>query len=728
MHRVYQCLLSGLSFLSAASAIAQNCQLFPPGNLYVSDISSCSATLHWTSNNASAKYSVSYKLSNSAQWSPQIYVGSDTLYHFTGLLPGKTYNFSVKAKCSDGSFSQPKRKNGATSACSLPDEVTVDALNSSTAKISISASCFYSNLHVRYKSLNGPFQVLSFAAADSYLVAGLNYDSTYLFQVSTCQFAENIWTLPDTLHLPAPPNVLFILIDDSRYDYFSCNGAPSFFQTPNIDRIANEGVNFKRSYVVTSLCAPSRASIATGLFTLETGVVNDNIALDTTFMTLPAVMKEHGYYSALVGKNHETFLQGSVPEFNYYLEQVGYEKFDGKKWDYNGELKDIDTEYPRTLTDTTIALIQRVTDPFFIWLAPEIPHIPLRPLPAFVGLYNNYVIPWKDDTARYSVNYPSFLYSSNIQYLHGEDLDTTYRHVLEVIAGLDSCIGEILKALDNTGKLDNTLIIFMSDNGYMEGTHWLEGKTHAYEPSMRVPLFVRYPKWFAPSTIVSDQLANNLDIAPTIYEAAQISYTDPLDGFSLRDLYNGTVSRKSFYYLMQHKQGSQLPTTQAIRDLNFKYIKYSCNSDTTEEFFDMVHDSLEITNLVNNSAYESQLQIYRAKFDSIKAAWRDTVPPPLNSCYIENPYTLKQILEQEDITAPEPYVYPTLSAGLVEVFIPWPSAIAKLCNGPGKPCGEWKLTEPFSQITLSSLPDGIYFLNLTFGEKSFTKKLILAHR
>jgi arylsulfatase A-like enzyme len=354
------------------------------------------------------------------------------------------------------------------------------------------------------------------------------------------------------------------------------------------------------------------------------------------------VLGEHGYYTALVGKNHHTFLNGSDPEFEFYMVSDDASENDGKQFNYNDSIIFIDKQYILTLTDTAIGLINKVQDPLFMWLAYKVPHFPIEPLPSFIGKYDGYPIPWPADTARYSQNYPNFIYKGpNNEFLHGYELDTTYRNVLEMIAGLDSCMGEIFKALETSGKLENTLLMFMSDNGYMLGNHWLRNKTFAYEPSMRVPMFMRYPKWFPDSTEIISQFASNLDIAETVYDAAEVNYEEdynqPTEGISLRKLVAGDTARTAFYYLKKHQPTGASPTVRAFRDQHYKYIVHSCVSDTVEEFFDMENDPLELTNEVNNSAYNSLVENYRLKLDSMKVVWNDTLTDVLKKCFIQDP-------------------------------------------------------------------------------------------
>lgn len=710
--------------------MAQNCNLLPPSNLSATGITACSANFNWTSGTTVLKYTVYYRVSGTGQWSTGLNVGSATSYEFTGLLPNTKYEFAVASKCSDGTKSKKVKISVTTLKCTLPEAAELVAINSNTAKITVDAICPFDSLTVKYLPVGGIPKTRTFAAASSYILDELEPGAAYIVRVSTCPKPISNWLVADTLFLPGKPNIILILLDDSRYDYFSCNGAPSFVQTPNIDRIANEGVNFQRAYVATSLCAPSRATIATGLFTLKTGVKDNKGGLDPSFVTIPEVLGTNGYYTALVGKDHRTFFIDDIPEFEYFLESVGFEESDGTMYNYNGTLAYIDKKAELTFTDTAVAIIERVNEPLFLWLSYRVSHIPIEPLPEFDGDYDGFQIPWKPDTAKYTVNFPSYLYgglTQEVGVLHGYTLDTTYRSALESIAGLDSLIGEIFNVLESTDKLENTLIFFMSDNGYMMGSHWLEGKTHAYEPSIRTPLFVRYPQWFAPGSLVKNQFATNMDIAPTVYEAAGINYEGPIDGKSLRTLYDGTFSRQEFYYLMYHTDQAGAPIKRSFRDQYYKYIHYTCNSDTVEEFFDMINDSLEITNLVNNSAYQSIITEYRIKFDSMRIAWYDTIPGIEKDCYIQNPFVLKQLYDEAESEPLKAVIYPNITNAEVEVFIPWESATINLYDSMGRLLRTWITNETYSKLFLGNLPDDIYLLSFSNGNKQQTEKVVIVH-
>ncbi len=714
----------------STNLVAQSCQLNPPTNLTVTNLTTCSAVFNWQSA-VSATFFVSYKLSTSATWSANINAGSNTSYTFTGLQAGKKYNFRVFSKCTDGSRSAKEKKSATLLTCMLPTSFSVAVAGGNSATISVTSSCSFDSLHVRYKTPTSAYTYKNFSGAGTFVIDGLHFDSTYIFSVTTCPVANNNWTSGFTITLPHLPNIIFILIDDSQYNLFSCNGAPSWFHSPNIDRIANEGVNFKNTFCVSSLCAPSRAVFATGLHTVHTGVLLNGVHLDTSFVTVPEVLGKNGYYTTLVGKNHGTFLQDEThPEFDFWLWCLGNEDEANniKNYDYNGVSKVIDKDFMLTITDTAVAIINRVNNPLFMWLAYKVPHLPANPLPWNKGIYNGYPIPFGPDTAKYKVNYPSSTYVSSSQQAHGIGLDTNYRKILEVITGLDSCIGVIINALESTGKLDNTLLIFTNDNGYMLGNHYLLGKTVAYEPSMRLPLFVRYPAWFQAGSIQTNSLALNTDIAPTIYQAAGITANLPaMDGVSLKTQFDGGLTRNSFYYFMFHEVAATLPTVRCVRDKYFKYVYHNCLCDTVEELFDMVNDPLELTNLVNNHNYASTLIAYENKLDSFKLAINDTITATIKPCYISNPSPLREELE-DDVLPTQPIINPDLNTGVVEIFIPWQSADVILYDELGRFISAWKIADQFSTIDLPVLSGGAYFLKISGGGTSVTKKLIVPFR
>jgi hypothetical protein len=198
-----------------------------------------------------------------------------------------------------------------------------------------------------------------------------------------------------------------------------------------------------------------------------------------------------------------------------------------------------------------------------------------------------------------------------------------------------------------------------------------------------------------------------------------------MDGFSLRKLYDKDTTRTQFYYVKKHKDDAGSPSVRAFRDLYYKYIFHSCNSDTVEELFDMVNDPLELTNQINNSAYNSVIQQYRLKYDSMKLAWNDTFPDDQKNCFIKNPIVMKESSDEDEFPEMEPVVYPNITDGMVEIFVPSHMAEARLYDNLGRIRGSWHLSQSVTKVKLPSLPPGLYYFNFLYDGESKSKELIV---
>ncbi|HUM48247.1 MAG TPA: sulfatase-like hydrolase/transferase, partial [Chitinophagales bacterium] len=220
-------------------------------------------------------------------------------------------------------------------------------------------------------------------------------------------------------------------------------------------------------------------------------------------------------------------------------------------------------------------------------------------------------------------------------YLDPQDIPSEYQPYFEMLAGIDVAVGEILQKLEELSLLEKTLVIFTSDNGALFGEHGLSLKRFAYEPSSRVPLFVRYPAWFANETVVTGQLALNVDIAPTILEAAGINGTYSFDGVSLRKLAGGGTTRTSMYYESIFDSFTVvLPSLRSVRTLDAKLVQYGCDH-TTEEFFDLSTDPGEEINEVKNPFYSASVQGLRDQLNNFKLQLNDTLQENILSCYLK---------------------------------------------------------------------------------------------
>jgi arylsulfatase A-like enzyme len=203
------------------------------------------------------------------------------------------------------------------------------------------------------------------------------------------------------------------------------------------------------------------------------------------------------------------------------------------------------------------------------------------------------------------------------------------------MAGVDENLVRIFDALENKNILDSTLIIFTSDNGYLMGEHFLQGKRLPQDESVRVPMFIRYPKWFPAGTINTSDMVLNIDIAPTLFDLAGVPDTIPLDGLSMHKIFTGEESRTSYYYQATSLNDSAV-NCRSVRSLHYKYTFYYCD-ELTEEFFDLVNDPEENTNLINDASHQSLIHQYRQKMDSFKTALGDDIVEDISLCHIANP-------------------------------------------------------------------------------------------
>ncbi len=315
------------------------------------------------------------------------------------------------------------------------------------------------------------------------------------------------------------PNILLIIVDDGRYADYQATGGPSWFNTPTISRIANEGANFKNTYAVFSLCEPSRVSILTGLYPHHSGYVANKQLYDTTILTMARILKDDGYYTGIVGKflnsNSKDANSFVFPknDFSYYLAYDGEGGYSPQTFTFNGKDTLLNENVSLAINDFGVHFLESVpsNSPFFLMFCPRAPHTPYKAFPGYKNAYHSNAVSFPTNFHGYVKNYPSYLYYDNIYTKDSagcvDDIQTYYETLIGVEEGVDS----LFSILENQNILDSTLVIYMSDNGIFIGEHFFCKKRLAYEESMHVPLFIRYPKWFAANTVIDDEFTLNVD-------------------------------------------------------------------------------------------------------------------------------------------------------------------------------------------------------------------------
>ncbi len=445
------------------------------------------------------------------------------------------------------------------------------------------------------------------------------------------------------------PNIVFILCDDHRWDAAGYMGHP-FLETPNLDRMANEGLRFENAYVTTSLCSPSRASIITGLYAHNHGVVDNYHPVDSSLTFFPQDLQKVGYETAFIGKWHMGDLDDPQRGFDHWVafrgqgtyypdghgtsRVVPQTRYDG--FNINGEKRVPQKKYiTDELTDYALEwLDSRETNerPFFLYISHKAVHSDFVPRDDIRDLYKD--APWTppstfENTAENRQNKPRWLIdqrNSRHGVDYGYNLDTFdveayYKRYCEALHSVDQNVGRVIKYLEERGLEENTLLVYMGDNGFQFGEHGLIDKRTAYEASVRVPLLMYFPGTIEPATVVSEMVAN-IDIAPTFLDVAGASTSVKMDGKSAWPLVTGDPVRwrqSLLYEYYWEWNYPHTPTTLAVIGNRYKYIHYHGIWDT-DELYDVVKDPHEQHNLIVNSDYDEIADMLKSQLFQLLTA------------------------------------------------------------------------------------------------------------
>ena len=416
------------------------------------------------------------------------------------------------------------------------------------------------------------------------------------------------------------PDIIFILIDDQRHDFLSFRGHP-WIETPNIDRLAENSLYFDHAYVTTSLCSPSRASIVTGQYAHAHRVLDNDTPIPGGIPTFPQELQKGGYHTGFVGKWH---MGGSNdmprPGFDYWASFKGQGAYtnpemniDGERIPFNGYTPDILTELSREFIEARAENDQ----PYFLFLSHKSVHEPFTPAPRHEGYYAHVDIPRPDEAENFDGK-PQWLKDQRESW-HGADRDWGLGHTSvnhygdfdgffqrysECMLAVDESVGKIHETLERLGRLENTVIIYYSDNGYMMGEHGLIDKRVMYEESIRVPAFVHWPAEINQPSISSDFILN-VDLGPTMLDLAGLPVPSSMHGRSFVPLMEGDNAnwRNAFVYeYFVDPKAVQTPTIFGLRTKAFSYMTYHGVWDQYE-LYDMAEDPQQYNNLLGDIQY-----------------------------------------------------------------------------------------------------------------------------
>ncbi|WP_066965838.1 sulfatase [Microbulbifer sp. Q7] len=428
----------------------------------------------------------------------------------------------------------------------------------------------------------------------------------------------------------AKPNIVFILTDDQRWDAVGYAGNENI-QTPNIDSLAEQGTRFNNAFVTTSICAASRASIMTGLYERKHGFTFNEPPLAKEFIdnSYPKLLKDAGYQIGFVGKFGMQFEDELDKTLFDFYKRPGEETEAGRYYELN--LKTHRHEHTTArIGDLSAQFIRESAasgKPFNLSVSFHAPHADDHDPNQFVYprdlafLYEDVTIPeppLADDAyfdaqpewVKNSISKDRWYWRFDTPQKYQEMVKGYYR----MISGLDREVGKIVRELEKAGVADNTIIMFMGDNGYFLGERQLAGKWLLYENSIRVPFFVYDPRRKGMDV---DKMVLNIDVAPTILELAGIDVPELMQGESVRPLMDGKLSGWRTEFLGEHLMNTDwIPKTEGVRTEQYKYLRYPQHPGY-QELYDLKQDPLEAQNLASMPEHRETLAMLSALTDKL---------------------------------------------------------------------------------------------------------------
>lgn len=481
-----------------------------------------------------------------------------------------------------------------------------------------------------------------------------------------------------------PMNILFIMSDDHSYQTISAYDS-SFISTPNLDRIANEGVRFNNSFVANSISAPSRACLLTGKHSFANGFTDNSCTFDGSQQTFPKLIQEK-YETAVIGKWH---LNSDPTGFDHWDILIGQGDYYNPTFIRNGEKLQREGYATNITTDIALEWLENERNkekPFCLLLHHKAPHRTWMPDTCDLKLFKNSDFPlpetfydnyegraaakenkmsiskdmdlvydlkladkdslihgrpdleyWgrhmynnmnPEQKEAWDAHYDAVIEEFKMQNPSGEELDKWkyqqyMRDYLRVITSIDRNVGRILDYLESEGLLENTLVIYTSDQGFYMGEHGWFDKRWMYEESFRTPLLIRYPGGVKGEV---DEMVQNIDYAPTFLELAGVEIPDDIHGKSFLPLLKGEDYESNrdgiYYHYYEFPDEHNVRPHLGIRTEAHKLIHFY--EDDTWELYDMRYDQKEINNIYGQEETEEITKELKGKLENLKKQYGET--------------------------------------------------------------------------------------------------------
>jgi arylsulfatase A-like enzyme len=476
---------------------------------------------------------------------------------------------------------------------------------------------------------------------------------------------------------PKRPNIVFIFSDDHAYQAISAYNDPrKLIQTPNLDRLAREGMRFDRCVVPNSICGPSRATVLTGKYSHRNGFYNNtNSTFDGRQTTFPKLLQAAGYQTAVIGKWHLVSEPTGFDEWHILPGQGVYYNppmiHNGKRVKHEGYTTDL-------ITDFSIDWLKSRdrSKPFLLMCQHKAPHREWSPALRHLGhdggraypepptLFDDYsgrgkaehdqdmtiaktmtgtdlkLEPPASLNAEQRKAWDAFYGPRNAEFLkskpEGKDLVRwkyqRYMHdYLGCVKAVDESVGRLLKYLDDEGLAGNTLVVYAADQGFYLGEHGWFDKRWVFEESLRAPLLVRWPGVTRPGTTTS-RIVSNLDFAETLLDAAGLPVPDEMQGHSLLPLLKGETPadwRKSFYYhYYEYPVPHHVRPHYGVVTDRYKLVHFYTPDIDEWELFDLATDPHELTNVAADPARAAVVAELKREIDRLRSDLKEPATPP----------------------------------------------------------------------------------------------------
>ena len=450
-----------------------------------------------------------------------------------------------------------------------------------------------------------------------------------------------------------PPNIVFIMTDDQRQDSLGVYGN-RILKTPNMDRIGTGGIRFNEAFTTNSLCAPSRASFLTGLYSHAHGVVTNGDGpqfyngpgLPEEHPTFVAILRRAGYHTGLVGKWHLKSMPSDFDEWVIFPWQGEYNDPEliskGTHLRARGHADDV-------VGDQALEFLRHrpKNKPFCLLYQFKSPHRTWQPAERYRTALESVQIPvprtLEDklegrpeavraaemalaDMPDYRDRVPATLPPSERR---RRNLEIMVKDYYRVLMSVDDNVGRVLDLLDREGLTENTIVVYTSDNGFFLGEHGLYDKRLMYEPSIRIPLLVRYPARIPAGSVDRSHMVLNVDVAPTLLQLAGIPVPLTLHGRSMLPLMrrSDVPWRDAFLYeYYEYPAGHCVRKNRGIRTERWKLIHFFEQPEEWE-LYDLAGDPEETKNLARDPAHSATLGALKSRMAELRRELQDFDPP-----------------------------------------------------------------------------------------------------